>query len=335
MARSEASASVQGIAMKEPVDVGIVYPRGRRSAALVVEDHKDTIMSKIWTKSRDPLSSSHFFSKWNIALTKFIKNLAPDKLLTPTREDVLKWQSHLPAQASNSLWSLLGWKHKQFRDAIIFLSVAICDPSNTVKVKHNIEDHMDESQNFIDTYDLHCTDKMAKLAEGFLPYTVPLIATTLGGRPFIQWFNNEAVSVQQMRSILKHQHEHVPWLALEQPEMQSQYTVTSIGLNTFNNINPSLMGAEFVVLLAQALLKDHKMSTLESNDPLSMVINDNDLPSTSSNHLNFDVLSTGIPLEISLGNFPVAIPAMDAGNPVQTSSPNVAEVVATQLPAGS
>ncbi|KAF9440824.1 hypothetical protein P691DRAFT_781297, partial [Macrolepiota fuliginosa MF-IS2] len=137
--------------------------------ALVVEDHKDAIMSKIQTKSMDPLSDSHFFSKWNITLTKFIKNLAPDELLTPTREDVLKWQSHLPAQASNSLWNLLGWKHKQFRDTIMFLSVAIHDPSNMVKVKHNIEDHMDESQDFIDMYDLHCADEMAKLAEGFLP----------------------------------------------------------------------------------------------------------------------------------------------------------------------
>ncbi|KAF9439862.1 hypothetical protein P691DRAFT_784469 [Macrolepiota fuliginosa MF-IS2] len=134
--------------------------------------------------------------------------------------------------------------------------------------------------------------------------------------------------------------------------MRSQYIVASIGLNAFNNINPSLMGAEFVVLLVQALSEDHKMllftsppnsSTLESNDPLSMVIDNDDLPSTSPAHLNFNAEAPVIN-QHTLGDLsrelsvmqlsityppkqvPAATPATDAGNPVQTSSPNMAEV---------
>lgn len=273
-------------------------PPSRRTRGLreiIAEDYQEMINAELHPGS-EKLGRKIFFRKWNDIITKIIKDMPQKKLdeyiakankfrdeskKPPSREETLRWQKYLPITASMYLWRLLGWKRKQYGDAVIFLSTAVRRPSGKISTKRylisNVGKHTDKEEDFYKVWDNNGRGQLGILAEEWLPHhdkqDAPLLSQSLSGKYFVRPFDPDTVTAKEMRAVLSQymtknweasgRAGSIPWSTMETPESRAPYCVDHKALHEYPNLNPSSMKSEKVIPLAAIFSANPTISLFE------------------------------------------------------------------------
>ncbi|KAJ3560558.1 hypothetical protein NP233_g10757 [Leucocoprinus birnbaumii] len=271
---------------------------------LVAEDYREEIMAKIHNGGPSlNVDRSSFFNKWNSTVTQIIEGMPQAKVdeyiaqaklqqkhgkASPSKEETLRWQKYLTVSVCMAVYKLLGWKKKQYGDALVFLSTTVRRPSGKISTRRhvfsffvffktlkisfnharylvsNIAENFSKEEEFNKAWDENCRECLKNLAEECLPHhdkdDVPLLSQTIGGKYFLRPFDLEKVTVGEMRAVLEQlisklwgasgQTGDVPWLALKDSVSWAPLVSDHEFLQEFKDLNPSSMGPDKVLQLA-------------------------------------------------------------------------------------
>ncbi|KAJ3565607.1 hypothetical protein NP233_g7527 [Leucocoprinus birnbaumii] len=291
----------------------------------VVVDHEKEAIQKLMSirTSEQNLSRSEYMTQWNTAVSEVIENLdeesreyyraiasaAASAHEAPSKEEVLKLQKHLPHVAHKVLSGLLGWKKKNYGDAVLFLSTAFRDEKDDIYIQRffvsNIPDYQDTTYPFLRKYDSLMTEEMDKIATVLLPSeTSPrpgfrnhtLICFDLSKRnPFCSRVRSRTLFSVRFATAhfslyttaLGHSSRieaTVPWKALESPSGRKVYLIGHAELDKIQNLNPTSMHRDDVPKVAEMLYRIPDL--LQFREPASSSSRADNPLSTSPGALN-------------------------------------------------